>query len=130
MIWIFLMGTVVGPMLDAAENYDIKQMTPAIDQALKNRQMRYREVQTQKIAGTIGEDNQGFLQVLREAPGVPDLAASENADRQVIYQAIVDQNQLGAEGMAKVKEVFAEVQREKALPGEFIQLPSGDWIRK
>jgi uncharacterized protein YdbL (DUF1318 family) len=58
------------------------------------------------------------------------IVASENRDRKVIYQAIVDQNNLGAGGMAQVKLVFGDVQREKARSGDLIQLPSGEWVKK
>lgn len=113
-----------------AAQYDIQQMTPQIEQALANRQARYSQIQQLKDGGVLGEDNQGTVKVLKEFPEADSLAAAENSDRRVIYQAIVGQNNLGPGGLAAVQTVFAEVQRDKAAGGHFIQLPSGDWKQK
>ncbi len=58
------------------------------------------------------------------------LVLAENRDREVIYQAIADQNQLGPDGLTQVHSVFGEVQRGKARAGEFIQLRTGEWVQK
>ena len=42
-----------------AANYDYKTMTPEIEQALKNRQARYHQLQSLKQEGVIGEANTG-----------------------------------------------------------------------
>ena len=111
-----------------AAQYDIKEMTPAIQQALQNRQARYEQLQTLKAQGILGENNQGFVTALKPEGGTA--AASENQDRQVIYQAIVQQNNLPASGIAQVEAAFASVQREKARPGDSIQTASGQWVQK
>ena len=113
-----------------AAQYDIKEMTPAVQQALEGRKARYAELRGLKADGKVGEDNQGLVEgMVGDAP-VEQLVRAENDDRLVIYRAIVEQNQLGADGLALVKKAFAEVQREKAQPGDPIQLPSGDWAKK
>ncbi len=114
----------------AEANYDIKQMTPAIQQALQGRQSRFAKIQDLKAQGIIGEDNQGFVKALKNTPEAALLVLAENQARQIIYQAIVNQNQLGPAGMGKVHQVFSEVQREKARRGDYIQLASGEWIQK
>ena len=113
-----------------AARYDIKQMTPEVQQALDNRKARYDEIQALKSAGRIGEDNRGYVRALNEPETAVPAVAAENNDRQAIYSAIVNQNGLGPEGMRQVEAVFGEVQREKTRPGDFIQLPSGGWVRK
>lgn len=113
-----------------AAKYDIKEMTPAIEQALQNRQSRYSQIQQLKDGGVLGEDNQGYVKVLKSLPEADAIASTENADRRTIYNAIVEQNSLGAGGLAQVETVFAEVQRDKARSGDSIQLPSGDWAKK
>lgn len=115
--------------IEAAKNYDLKEMTPPVQQALGARQARFSELQRLKALGTIGEDNQGFVRVLKPSPQAEETAGKENVDRKTIYQAIVDQNHLGPGGLIEVKRAFAEVQREKAKPGEFVQEPSGNWIQ-
>lgn len=127
--FLFCLAEIMPPLF-AAKNYDIKQMTPAIQQALANRKARYPELQRLKAEGSLGENREGFITALNSSSGADGLASAENSDRQVIYQAIVDQNGLGAGGLAQVKIVFAEVQREKARAGDSIQLPNGSWTKK
>lgn len=113
-----------------AENYDIREMTPQIQQALQNRQSRFSELQALKAQGVLGENNQGLISVLESVGTAPSIVNAENQDRSLIYEAIVAQNNLGASNLSKVKSVFAEVQREKARSGDIIQQPSGKWVRK
>ena len=118
------------PNLYAAQ-YDIKEMTPAIQQALQNRQSRYDQLQQLKSQGIIGENNQGYVEVMKRAALDSDsMASAENQDRGVIYNAIVQQNNLPPAGIRQVQTAFADVQREKARSGDFVQMPSGDWQQK
>ena len=129
-MWLPFLMLAVFPAAAGAEEYSIKIMTPAIQQAVQNRQSRYDELQGLKSQGFIGENNRGYVTVLQNQGGAQAVADAENADRQTIYGAIVEQNALGAAGMAKVQTVFAEVQRERAQPGDHIQMPAGDWVKK
>lgn len=113
-----------------ASTYDLKEMTPAVQRAIQDRQARYMQLQRLKQESSVGENNQGLIEILRAVGEAGPVVNSENQDRMIIYQAIVQQNQLGPAGLAEVKRVFAEVQRGKALPGETIQLPTGEWTRK
>ncbi len=113
-----------------AAQYDIKQMTPQIEQALANRQSRYDELRTLKAANRIGENSRGYVEALDKSAALADLVHAENSDRRVIYNAIVEQNGLGPAGMGAVETAFAEVQRDKAKSGDSIQLPSGQWTQK
>lgn len=113
-----------------AGTYDLKETTPAVQQALNHRQARYAELASQKTAGAIGEDNQGHVAQLGGGPDVAALVAEENADRDIIYRAIVEQNGLAPEAMATVQQVFGETQRARASAGERVQEPSGEWTTK
>ncbi len=112
-----------------AQNYDIKEMTPAIKQALDNRRARFNELQKYKQTGAIGEDNHGYVAVLSAGGGASAVASDENRDRRVIYTAIAEQNNL-SHAMGTIEGVFAEVQRQKAQPGEYIQQDNGQWAVK
>ena len=125
----FLALVLVSPRAFAA-SYDLKEMTPAVKQAIENRKVRYAELEALKRQGSIGEDNQGLVKVLKDLPSSGPVALAENYDREVIYQAIVEQNGLGPEGPDQVHAVFAEVQRGKAQTGDFIQLRTGEWVQK
>ena len=113
-----------------AASYDIKQMTPQVQQALNGRQRRYEELQILKASGLIGENNQGYAEALKNQSNAGQLAGQENEDRKVIYHAIVAQNNLGPSGLWEVQRAFAEVQRDKARPGDFVQSASGEWAQK
>lgn len=113
-----------------AANYDLKEITPEVQQALDSRKARYGDLQRFKSEGTVGEDNQGFTKLLKDSPEANSTVQAENENRQVIYQAIVDQNHLGPGGMSDVRSVFAEVQRGKARPGDQVQDRAGNWTQK
>ena len=123
-----LLATLTCSPLAWASSYDIKEMTPEIQQSLAGRQTRYGQLKQLKSEGAIGENNQGYVEALSGAGN--SVASAENADRRVIYSAIVQQNNLGGSGLAQVQKVFAEVQRDKAAAGESIQLASGEWTKK
>ena len=121
--------TVLPGFMEAAQ-YDIKIMTPEVQAAIQGRQQRYDLLQQMKAEGLIGESNQGYVSAIGASGAAASVVAAENADRQAIYSAIVEQNALGAAGMAQVQLAFAEVQREKARSGDHIQLASGQWTQK
>jgi hypothetical protein len=113
----------------SAQEYSIKKMTPEINQALENRRDRYDRLAELKKQGAVGENNRGYVEVLSggEARSIAD---AENKDRRVIYQAITEQNTLGENALLTVEKVFAQVQQEKAAPGDKIQAEDGRWISK
>ena len=121
--WVIAAPAVAG-------SYDIRYMTPAVTAALANRQARYDALARAKASGAVGEDNQGHVARVTGGSDAADIIAAENSDREVIYRAIVEQNQLPAEALTTVRHVFAEVQRTKAVPGDRVQLPSGEWAQK
>lgn len=92
-----------------AANYDIKQMTPEIREALAGRQQRYSELQSAKRAGIARETSQGFVECRTNG----SLCSAENHDREVIYNAIAEQNGLGQAGVSQVQRAFAETIRER-----------------
>ncbi len=114
----------------ALAQYDIKTMTPEVKAALEARKARFSELKALKAQGAVGENNRGYVEALGGAADVKALVKDENADRKEVYQAIVDQNELGQAALVTVENVFAAVQRDKATAGEKIQEPSGDWTTK
>jgi uncharacterized protein len=118
----FVSGSVL------AAQYDIKQMTPAIQSALESRRDRFETLEQFKDSGTIGENNSGYVEVLVADTEAATLAQKENQDRRVIYAAIAEQNGL-MEAFATIETVFADVQRTKAKSGQFVELPDGTWIK-
>jgi uncharacterized protein YdbL (DUF1318 family) len=127
---VFLTLSVILSPLATTQAFDLKEMTPEVKSAIASRQARYAELQSLKAGGIVGENNQGFVQVLRPSTDAERIAREENEDRQTVYDAIAKQNGLGPEGLGKVQEVFGEVQRGKAKPGEWIQFRNSEWVKK
>ncbi len=119
-----------GGMVMAQPGYDIKVMTPQVKSALEARKARFAELKALKSQGVVGENNRGYVEALGGGGNVKDLVNAENANRKEVYQAIVEQNDLGAGSLATVEGVFAGVQRDKAAAGEKVQDPSGRWVTK
>ena len=126
---VSLMILTTVPLCFAAD-YDFKELTPEIKKALQERQARYTEIQNLKREGMIGENNKGYVTGLQNSSRVGSITAAENRDRRIIYEALATQNKLGGNGLLEVQKAFAEVQHEKAGPGDMIQSASGDWKKK
>lgn len=113
----------------SAAQYEIKEMTPEVKTALENRRNRFDELQALETRGVLGENNRGYVEVLQDNPEARALVEAENKDRRLIYQTIEKQNNL-TNALETIEKVFAQVQREKASPGEKIQLEDGRWVTK
>ena len=110
---------------------ELKIYTSEIKTALASRRKRSSLVNEYKSKGVIGENNKGLVQIRGVATSsVQRLVREENKDRMTIYQALVRQNNMSPEQLEIVQEQFAAVHREKANKGEWIQLPTGKWIKK
>ena len=110
---------------------ELKVYTPEIKTALASRRKRLRLINEYKSKGVIGENNKGLVRIRGvAASSVQRLVKEENKDRMTIYQALVRQNNMPPEQLEIVQEQFAAVHRGKANKGEWIQLPTGKWIKK
>ncbi len=128
-ILLVVMIVVISNGAWAQGKYSIKEMTPAVKQALDGRRDRFSQLRSLKAAGIIGENNQGYVEVLSSDASASGIASQENEDRKLIYQAIAKQN--GLEGaLSTIESAFAQVQRDKAEAGDKIQTQDGAWIKK
>jgi len=126
---VCLCTVLTGSYAVAEQGYDIKEMTPAVKAALDNRRARYNELLDLKNSGVIGENAQGYVEVLG-SDTAKQLVDAENKDRKTIYTTIVEQNNLPSDALATVEKVFAQVQRDKATAGHKIQDTDGSWKTK
>lgn len=113
----------------AEAKYSLKEMTPEVSAALDARRARFDNLADLKSKGMVGEDDRGYVKALVSAPEVEGVVEAENKDRTIVYTTIAGQNNLAGE-IATIEKVFAEVQRDKAKPGEKIQADSGQWVTK
>ncbi len=98
-----------------------------------NRRLRSGEIQQLKNNGIVGEDRDGYLD-LRKAPDDPKyldyakgIIAAENADRAFLY---LSNAQAQNKPLEMVESDYAQLWRDRAFPGEWIQKENGTWIQK
>lgn len=126
---ILFLAIFLGGLAFAAD-YNLRQITPAIQQALDGRRERYGLLEQLKDQGKIGEGRDGLVVNLTGDPEADAVADRENHDRNVIYNAIVEQNNLPETEIHTVMRVFAETQRSKAKHRQMIQMDTGQWVPK
>lgn len=80
-----------------------------------------------KAQGVVGENNQGYLTVLKKPSDQQAVVDAENEDRRKIYTAIAKKQKTTA---ALVGQRRALQIAEKAEPGTMIQNSSGEWKKK
>ncbi len=103
-------------------------VAPAIAQDIKARmRARLPVLVDLKAKGIIGENNQGFLTVLKKAGDKKSVVDAENKDRRKIYNAIA--KKLGTTP-ALVGQRRAMQIAKKADPGTMIQNAAGKWGKK
>lgn len=107
--------------------------TPAATSPHQRQRLRMAEVQTLKNDSIIGEGADGLLAIVRP-PTDPDYLAyaqrivtEENADRQEVFQQEASDK---ARPLEEIVKEFAKRRREAAFRGEWIQSPSGEWVKR
>jgi uncharacterized protein YdbL (DUF1318 family) len=119
--------------VDVAATPRLNQRSPEVVKATESRRTRRAALRDWKSRGCIGETNQGLLSA-RPGEGcgaeISDLINAENADRQVIYDAFMKENNIPASDSPRVRSAFAKARLERARPNDWIQLESGQWTRK
>jgi uncharacterized protein len=80
-----------------------------------------------KAQGIVGENNQGYLAILKNAGDKEEVLAAENQDRRRIYTAIAKKQGTTPALVGKRRAIQIA---EKADPGTMIQDESGQWRRK
>lgn len=87
------------------------------------------DLKTAKDQGLVGEQISGYLGLVKsDAPAdVKALVADVNAQRKNQFAQIAAKNGIAVEEAAKV---FAKEAAARTTPGNFIQSPSGGWVKK
>ncbi len=87
------------------------------------------DLKTAKDQGLIGEQNNGYLGVVKnEAPAdVKALVASVNGQRKAQFSQIAAKNGISETEAAKI---FAREAAARTSPGNYIQNPAGAWVKK
>jgi len=80
-----------------------------------------------KAAGVVGENNQGYLTILKPPTDKKALVDAENQDRKIIYQAIARKENTTPELVGRRRALQIA---EKADSGAWIQKADGKWVQK
>jgi uncharacterized protein YdbL (DUF1318 family) len=111
----------------------IETRSPEVVKANQSRRERRPALREWKNRGCMGETNEGTL-VARQVEGcgaeVATLIRDENADRRVIYEAFMKENNIPASDRPRVQSAFAKARQERSRPNDWIQLDDGQWVRK
>jgi uncharacterized protein YdbL (DUF1318 family) len=98
-----------------------------------NRRLRSGEIQGLKNDGIIGEDRDGYLDIIKP-PTDPKILAyaqgvvsAENADRSFLY---LSNAQAQNKPLEMVEREYAQLWSDRAFPGESVQKENGTWTRK
>jgi len=98
-----------------------------------NRRLRSGEIQQLKNDGIVGEDRDGYLD-LRKPPTDPKylayaqgVMADETADRSFLY---LTNAQAQNKPLEMIESEYAQLWRDRAFPGEWIQKEDGTWTQK
>jgi uncharacterized protein YdbL (DUF1318 family) len=98
-----------------------------------SRRQRLGAILQLKADHVVGENRDGYLE-MREPPKDPvqkanaeKLVEAENSDRSVIY---LNNAQTESKPLEEVEENYSKIWTDRALPGEWIQLSTGQWKSK
>ncbi|OCC14286.1 hypothetical protein DBT_2275 [Dissulfuribacter thermophilus] len=80
-----------------------------------------------KQKGIVGENNRGFLELIRQDKRAKKLVDDENRDRRIIYAFISKQQGVSIDVVERLR---AKQIRHKARPGEWLQDQTGRWYKK
>ena len=111
---------------------------PAIRKIIDSRATRLAAVNDLKAKGVAGESNQALLVVrnldaiqgLKERADAQKLIKDENTDREQLFKEIAAAKDVELSQLPQIRTTYAEALREKAHPGDWIQLPDGSWAQK
>jgi uncharacterized protein YdbL (DUF1318 family) len=127
--------------VDVAVKLDVYQKTPITKateeqsslQIAANRRLRVGEIQNLKNDGIIGEDRDGYLNLRKPPQDTKYLAyaqgivSAENTDRAALYLANA---QTQSKPLELVERDYAQLWRDRAFPGEWVQKEDGTWTQK
>lgn len=88
---------------------------------------RLPEITALKSQGVVGENNQGYLTLLKQPSSAKATLSAENQDRRTIYTAIAKKQGTTPElvGQRRALQIA-----QKANPGTMIQDANGKWRKK
>lgn len=108
-------------------SYAEDSLDPEVEAAALRRKDRRAELASWQEKGIAGENNIGLVEIRQrgtETAAVEELAAAENKDRMIIYQAVAEKNGTGVED---VQSLYARRLQSDAPPGTPVEMSDGSW---
>ncbi len=134
-----LLGLLLGATPAYAQDVpDPGVSNPAIRAIIDSRAQRAGAINKFKSQGVIGESKDALLVTrdldsisdLKQRADVQKLVKAENADRERMFKEMANAENVDASQIPRIRETYAATLRDRARPGDWIQLPSGDWKQK
>lgn len=90
-------------------------------------EQRLSQIDALKAQEVVGENNRGFLEERKSAPGAAAVVSAENADRQAVYGLIAKETGATPDsvGQARAKQIVAN-----SKSGVWVQDAAGKWGKK
>ncbi len=113
----------------------VKEDSARVKQIATSMRARNADVEAAKKTGAVGENNRGFLELVKpdaiadadKKNEIQRTIAAENDDRKALYQEIARLNSDQNMTVSTVERVYAQKRLERAKSGEMFQLPpAGD----
>jgi len=122
----------------AGDDVTVKLGGKAVEQIKERQIARMDELNAQKSAGLIGENNEGKLafRTPEKTPKidvmkkVQKLVADENADRDALYKEVLKANNADKSKLADIQKSFARSFQVHSPAGTWIQDMDSNWVRK
>jgi len=134
--WLIASTRSIGSNTIAPATGEKKQVLDAV----QNRKFNKDDIDELKRAKVVGENNQGYLQVLTQPRyqddaeyrrSVDQIVSEENRDRKIIFERILTLNETAANaGPNKYSQVLARLNYDNSEPGTMIQDEDGRWLEK
>ncbi len=110
----------------------------AVTRALQRISFNKDDLNRFKALGLVGENIKGGVTLLspekvpvEDKPFLDNLLKEENEDRLLVMHRVVETNEtLTPQDLPKVHNMFAALNRDKAVKGEWIQLENEQWAQK
>jgi len=110
---------------------------PAIRNIVQSRAARVKELNRYKASGAIGENNKALAEArnlnslpLQQRAAAQKLIREENADRERMFKEIAAATGTDLSQLPRIQQTYAETLRANARPGDWIQMPDGQWRQK
>jgi len=111
---------------------------PAIRRIIDSRAARLPGIRKWKNRGVIGEGKDALLSPrnlqsikdLKQRATVQRLVRDENRDREQLFKEIAAAKNVDLSQLSRIKETYAATLRRDAHPGDWIQMPNGQWKQK